>query len=133
MLRKSVATHRLEELRHLLAVEKIVTWRRSYGFDRCDVRDEQWVHAPLLPTPKQTTAKMWTELNASKKAISMSGKDRSRQRVESFIDELEQGTSSLTNEEFARLERMIMERRGRAVAHVVIAPIDTAQLCNPIA
>ena len=33
--------------------------------------------------------------------------------------------------EFARLERMIMERRGRAAAHVVVAPIDTAQPCNP--
>ena len=61
----------------------------------------------------------------------MSGKDRSRQRVESFINDLEQGTSSLTYEEFARLERMIMERRGRAMAHVVVAPIDAAQPCNP--
>ena len=26
---------------------------------------------------------------------------------------------------------MIRERRGRAAAHVVVAPIDTAQPCNP--
>ena len=58
-------------------------------------------------------------------------KHRLRQRVERFINELEQGTSSLTDEEFARLERMIKERRGRAAAHVAVTPIDTAQPCNP--
>ena len=62
----------------------------------------------------------------------MSGKDRSRQRIESFINELEHGTASLTDEEFARLERMIRERRGRVAAHVVVTPIDTAQSCNPL-
>ena len=61
----------------------------------------------------------------------MSGKDRSRQRVKSFINELEQGTASLTDEEFARLKRMVVEKRGRDVAHVTIAPIDTAQPCSP--
>ena len=61
----------------------------------------------------------------------MSGKDRSRQRIESFVDELKQGAASLTDEEFLRLERVIRERRGRAAAHVVVAPIDTAQPCNP--
>ena len=61
----------------------------------------------------------------------MSGKVRSKQRVESFLNELEQGIASLTDEEFARVERLIVERRGRAAAHVVVAPIDTAQSCNP--
>ena len=61
----------------------------------------------------------------------MSGKDRSRQTVQSFVNELEQGTASLTDEELARLERMIVERRGRAAAHMVVAPIDTTQPCNP--
>ena len=61
----------------------------------------------------------------------MSGKDRSKQRVESFVNELEQGTASLTDEEFARLERMIREGSDRAAAHVIVAPIDTAQPCNP--
>ena len=41
MLRKSVVTHRLKKLRHLRAVEKLATWRRSYGFDGCDVREDQ--------------------------------------------------------------------------------------------
>ena len=48
-----------------------------------------------------------------------------------FINELEQGTASLTDEEFARLKRMIVERRGRDAAQVAIAPIDTAELCSP--
>ena len=61
----------------------------------------------------------------------MSGIGRSKQRVESWFHELEQGTASLTDEEVTRLECMIRERRGCAAAHVVIAPIDTAQLCNP--
>ena len=34
-------------------------------------------------------------------------------------------------EEFARLERMIMERKDHAAAHVVVAPIGTARPSNP--
>ena len=84
MLRKTVATHRLKELRHFRGVEKLATWRRSYGFDRCDVRNGQWVHNPLPPTSEQTTANMWAEVNALKEAISMPGKDRSSQKVGEF-------------------------------------------------
>ena len=98
MIRKTVATHRLKELKHLRAVEKLATWRRSYGIDRCDARDEQWVHGPLPPTPEQTTASMWVDLNALKDAISMSGKYRSRQRVKILINKLDQGTASLTDD-----------------------------------
>ena len=60
----------------------------------------------------------------------MSEKERSKQRVESFLNDLEQGTASVTDEEIARLKRMIMLRRGHAAAHVVVSPISTAQLCN---
>ena len=81
--------------------------------------------------PEQTTSNMWTEVNTLKQAISMSGKERSRRRVESLINELEQGTASLTDEDFARLKPTIRERRGRAAAHGVVTPIDTAQPCNP--
>ena len=42
MLRKTVVTHRLKKLRHLRAVERLATWKRSYGFDRWDVRDESF-------------------------------------------------------------------------------------------
>ena len=61
----------------------------------------------------------------------MSGKERSKQRVESFIKKNEQGTASLTDAEFVRLERMIRERGGRTAAHENVAQTDTAQPCNP--
>ena len=129
MISKTVATHRLKELRHLRAVEKLATWKRTYGFDRLEDGDDQWIHGPLPPTPEQTTASMWADLNALKDALSMSGKERSSQSVMSFINELDQGTASLTGEEFAMLKRMIVERRGRNAARV--APIDTARPCSP--
>ena len=47
------------------------------------------------------------------------------------MNEIQQGTAIRTDEEFARLDRVIVERRGRAAAHVVVVPIDTAQPCNP--
>ena len=130
VIRKTVVTYRLNELRHLRGVEKLATSRRMYGFDRLEDGDDQWVHGPLPPTPEQTTASMWADLNESKDTFSMSGKERSRQRVMSFMNELDQGTASLTYEEFAMLKRMIVERRGHDAAHVTIAPIDTAQLCS---
>ena len=125
---KVVATHRLKELRHLQAVEKLATGRRTYGFDRLANGDDSWVDRNLPPTPEQITASLWTDLKELKYAISMSGKDGSRQKVGSFINEIEQGTVS--DEEFARIKRL-MERRGRDAAHVTIAPVDTAQYCSP--
>ena len=74
MIRKIVATHRLKELRHLRAVEKLATWRRTYGFDRPEDGDDQWVHGPLPLSTEQTTASMRSDLNALKDEISMSGK-----------------------------------------------------------
>ena len=123
-----VATHRLKELRHLQEVEKLATWRRTYGFDRLANGDDSWVHRNLPPTPEQITASLWVDLNELKYAISMSGKDGSRQKVRSFITEIEQGTVS--DEEFARIKRLV-ERRFRDAAHVTIASVDTAQYCSP--
>ena len=132
MLRKTVDTHSRKELRHLRGVENLATWRRSIDFDRCDLHDGQWIHSPLPPTREETTVTMWADVNALKKEISMLEKDRSKQRVENFMNELEQGTANLMDGKFTRLEeRMIIERRGRAAAHVVVAPIGTAQLSNP--
>ena len=53
---KTVATHRLEELRHLRAVEAPATWRRTRGFDRIENGDDQWVHGPLRPALEQIIA-----------------------------------------------------------------------------
>ena len=54
-----------------------------------------------------------------------------RPKVKSFVNELEQGIVSLTDEEFARLKPMIVERKGLDAAHVAVAPIATAQPCSP--
>ena len=89
MLRKTVTTPRLKVLRHLRAVDKLAAWRRSNGFDRCDIYDGQWVHSPLPPTPETTTARMWAGVKALMKEILMSEKERSNQRVENFFGELE--------------------------------------------
>ena len=43
--------------------------------------------------------------------------------MESFLNELQQRAASFTDEEFARLKRIIMERRGRAAAPAIVAPI----------
>ena len=131
MIRKTIATQRLKKMRHFCAVEKLATWRRAYGFDRLEDGDDHWVHGPLPPTPEQTSESMWSDLKELKDAISMSGKERSRQRVKSFINEFDRGTASFTNVEFAMLKRMVEERRGRDTAHVTVALIDTAQPCSP--
>ena len=52
VIMKIVAAHRLKELRHLHAVDKLATWRRTYGFDRLADGDDHWVHDPLSPTPE---------------------------------------------------------------------------------
>ena len=127
---KTVAAHRLKELRHLQAVEKLATWRRTHGFDRLADGDNNWVHGPLPPTPEQMiTASLWSDLNALKDAISMSGKDGSGRKVGNFSNEIEQDTVSFTDEQFTRIRRFV-ERRGHA-AHVTVAPVDTAQYCSP--
>ena len=104
---KTVATHRLKELRHLHAVENLATWRRAYGFDRIEDGDAHWVHGPLSPTPEQITASMWSHPNAFEDELLMSGKYRSRQKVKSFTNEIRQGTVSFTHEEFARLKQFV--------------------------
>ena len=63
MITKNVPTYRLKELRHLRAEEKLATWRRTYGLDRLEDGDDQWVHCPLPPTPEQITASMWADLS----------------------------------------------------------------------
>ena len=46
------------------------------------------------------------------------------------MNEIEPGTASFTDEEFATLKR-IVERRGRDTGHIAVATIDTAQPCSP--
>ena len=127
---KTVATYRLKELRHLQAIEKLATWRRTCGFDRLADGDDRWVHGPLSPTREQITANMWSDLRALIYAIWLSGKDVSRQKEKSLISELCRGIMSFTDEEFYMLKRFV-ERRGRDAAHVTVASTDTALPCSP--
>ena len=108
MSRTTVATHRLKKKKKIRVVKTLAAWRRSYGYDRCDIHHGQWIHSPLPPTPEKTAASMWADVNSLRKEISISEKERSKQRVESFLNDLEQGTASVTDEEIARLKRMIM-------------------------
>ena len=126
---KTVVTHRLKKLKYLRTVEKLTAWRRCHGFHRCDVHDGQWFHSSLPPTPEETTVSMLADVKTLKKETSLSGKERSWQRIQNFLNELEGGAASLTDEGFTRFKR-IMKRRGRAAAHVLIAPSGTAQPSN---
>ena len=74
---------------------------------------------------------MWAAVNVLKKKISISEKERSKQRAESFFNEFKQGTASFTDEELARLERIFMERRGHAATRAAVAAIGTTQPSNP--
>ena len=42
MVKKTVATHRLKEMNHHLPLEKLAAWKKTCGFDRCDVHDREW-------------------------------------------------------------------------------------------
>ena len=55
------------------------------------------------------------------------------ERMKCFLDELEQRAASFTDEEVARIERIIMDRRGHAAAPAIVAPIGRAlaQPSNP--
>ena len=127
---KTVSAHRLKELKYLRAVEKLATWRRTHGFDRIADGDNQWVNDPLPPTPEQFAASLWSDLNALKYVISMSGEDGFSQRAKSFIKKIGQGTVSFTDEKFAMIKRLA-ERRGRDSAYVTVTPADTVQYYSP--
>ena len=70
---------------------------------------------------------MWADVDGLKKEISMAEKERSKQRVESLLNEIE----GCTDEELERFDSIFVERRGRAAAHVVVAPSGTAQPLTP--
>ena len=125
---ETVAAYRLKELKHFQAMEKLGTWRRTYGYDR----DNSWMYGTRPLAPEKFTASLWEEVNALKEAISMSARDRSRQRAKRFIQELKQGTVSmkLTDAELAMFKRFV-EERDHDTAHVTIAPVDTAQYRSP--
>ena len=119
-----VAAHRLQQMKYLLALEKLATWRRMNGFDRIGDGEDSWFHGPrsLPPTPEEF-ADLWCEVNAMKDAISMPS-----QKVSNLINAIEQG--KVSDEEFAILKRLV-EKRGREAAQGTVTPVDTVQYCSP--
>ena len=125
---ETVAAYRLKEMRHLQAVEKLATWRRTRVYDRIADDDNQWASRPLPLTPEQFTASLWSELNALRDAISTPVRDGSWQRAKRFDDELKQGKVSLGDEEFAMIERFV-ERQSRDAAQVTVTLVSAVQYC----
>ena len=84
---ETVAAYRLKGVKHFQAMEKMATWRRTYGYDR----DDSWMYAPRPLAPEELTDSLWGEVNTLKKAISMSDRARPWQKANTFLDGLEQG------------------------------------------
>ena len=114
-----VADHRLQQLKHFRAREQLATWRRAHGYDRHD----SWIHVTCPLSPEESTANLWSEVNALKDAISMPG-----QKVRNLISTIEQG--KVSDDEFAMLKRLV-EKRDRDAAHATVAPVETAQYRSP--
>ena len=127
IITETVDVHRLQKMRHLLAFEKLATWRRMNGFDRVVNDEDHWFHGPrsLPPTPEEYAADLRAELNTLKDTISMP-----RQKVSNLTNAVEQG--KVSDEEFAVLKRLVEKRsREAAQAKVTLTPVDTVQHCSP--
>ena len=121
---EAVAAHRLQQMRDLLAFEKVATWRKMNGFDQVADGEDNWLHGPrsLPPTTGKLAADLWCKVNALKDAISMPS-----QKVRNLINAIEQG--EVSDEKFAILKRLV-EKRGREAAQVTVTPVDTVQHCS---
>ena len=128
-LTKTVAAHRIKQMREFLMYEELAIWRRENGCDRVVEGGEScfYVHRSLPPTPEQYYAGLWSEVDGLKEAISMPAEDTAtRPREKDSLDEL------LPNFEFARIMEYV-EKRSREVAkvHVTVKPDGTVQHCRP--
>ena len=91
---ETVEAHRLQQLKDLLTLEKLSTWRRMNGFDRVADGEDNWFHGPrsLPPTPEEFAADLWCEVNALKDAISMPARTRLWQKTTEFVDGLKENS-----------------------------------------
>ena len=85
------------------------------------------MHGTLPLSPQEFTARLWSDLQELKDAISMSGKARPRQKTVEFLDGVKGG---LPDEELAAIKRYV-ERRSREAVQVTVTPAITAQHCIP--
>ena len=130
---ETVDAHRLRKRRDLLAYEKPATFRRMNGFDRVVEGEENWFHGyrSLPLTPEQHTARLKSELQKLKNAISMPAETVTRpwQKKVDFVDGL---TGKLPDEELAVLKRYVEKRSHEAAqTQVTVTPVNTLQHCSP--
>ena len=83
-----------------------VPWQRS-----SEQSPSQQCSVPMVVTAEETTAEV----------------ERAEQRTESFLNELEEGIASFTDEEFAKLY-CIIKSRDRAAAPAITALIGAAHV-----
>ena len=83
---KTVEAYLLKQMKDLLALKELATWRRMNGFDRVVDGKYNWFHGPrsLLPTPEEFAADLWSDLQELKDAILMP-----RQKVSDLINAIE--------------------------------------------
>ena len=85
---ETIAAYRLRVMKNIQRVEELATCRRAYGYDRVAADDNRWASRPLPLTPEQFTQSLWSELNASRDAVSMPEGDRFSPQAKSFIKEI---------------------------------------------
>ena len=126
---ETVAAHRLQQMKELLALKKLTTWRRMNGFARVVDGEDNWFYGPrsLPPTPEEFAASLWSEVNSLKDAISMPARTTPWQKTMEFVDGLQ---GKLPDEELAVIKRYV-EKRSREAAQVTVTPVDTVQCGSP--
>ena len=126
---ETFAAYRLQQMKDLLALEKLTIWSRINGFDRIVDGEVNWFHGPrsLPPTPQEFTESPWCEVNALKDAISTPARTRPWQKTMELVDEIK---GKLPDEELAAIKQYV-KRRSREAAQVTVTPVDTLQYCSP--
>ena len=128
---ETVAAHRIQKMRDLLAFEELAIWRRMNGFDRVVGGEDNWFHGPrsLPPTPQELNTSLRSDLQELKNAISMPAKTRPWQKTMDFVDGLK---GKLPDEELAVIKRYVEKRSHEAAqAQVTFTPVDMVQHCSP--
>ena len=126
---ETVEAHPLQQMKDLLTLEKLATWRRINGFDGVADGEDNWFHGPrsLPPTPEEFAADLWCAVNILKDAISMPARTRPWQKTIELVDGLK---GKLPDEELAVIKRYV-EKRSRETVLVTVTLVNTVQYCSP--
>ena len=85
------------------------------------------MHGTRPSSPQEFTANLWSDLQESKDAISMSGRVRPWQKAKELLDKLK---GDLPDKEPAAIKRYA-GRRSREAAQMTVTPVSTVQHCIP--